>query len=352
MPDPKRRLSVRHTTTYAYDKPVTHSKHKLHLRPIHGWRQNLLDYELTVSSPVTPIEYEDVFGNRATRFEINEPYTELTITAESTVEVEDYDPFEFAKLPLSFKFPLSWMPWEQTMLAPYLRSEELADTQLEELYEYAMSFVTRNDGDLMETLFAMNLTLFREFKYVPGSTCLTTTPWEVMSAKQGVCQDFANLFITMARLLGIPARYVCGYIYTGNTSESRTRSDASHAWVQLYIPNVGWKAFDPTNGILPTLDHVKVGYGRHWRDTAPTAGTIYSPAAETMTVDVLVKDVTSPPAATPPPPVKGERHAAEDHPPDRPDVQRPDQRDRDGVAHGAAAGAGPAPAVVQPGDRA
>jgi transglutaminase-like putative cysteine protease len=291
-PDRRRRLFVRHTTRYAYDSPVARSRHKLHLRPIHGWRQNLLDYRLTVSSPAAPIEFEDVFGNRATRFEITEPYAELSITAESTVELEDFDPFEFANLPMRSKFPLSWMPWEQTMLAPYLRSAELPDTQLEELYAYAMTFVDANGGDLMETLFAMNLTLFREFKYVPGSTCLTTTPWDVMSAKRGVCQDFANLFITMARLLGIPARYVCGYIYTGNTAASRTRSDASHAWVQLYIPSVGWKAFDPTNGVLPTLDHVKVGYGRHWRDTAPTQGTIYSPANETMTVDVLVQDVT------------------------------------------------------------
>jgi transglutaminase-like putative cysteine protease len=107
-----------------------------------------------------------------------------------------------------------------------------------------------------------------------------------------VCQDFSNLFITMARLLNLPARYVCGYIFTGNTGESRAQSDASHAWVQLYIPTVGWKGFDPTNGILPHMDHVRVGVGRHYRDTAPATGTIYSQAVETMTVDVEVTDVS------------------------------------------------------------
>ena len=106
-----------------------------------------------------------------------------------------------------------------------------------------------------------------------------------------MCQDFANLFITLARLLGIPARYVCGYIYTGNNGNSRADSDATHAWVQLYIPNIGWKGFDPTNGVLPQTDHVRVAYGRHYRDTTPTAGTIYgAQAEETMHIDVEVTD--------------------------------------------------------------
>jgi transglutaminase-like putative cysteine protease len=109
--------------------------------------------------------------------------------------------------------------------------------------------------------------------------------------REGVCQDFANLFITMARLLGIPARYVCGYLYTGNNAQSRTRSDASHAWVQLYLPDIGWKGFDPTNGVLPHRDHLRVGYGRHYRDTAPTSGTLYgSTGEESMEIDVVVEE--------------------------------------------------------------
>jgi transglutaminase-like putative cysteine protease len=116
----------------------------------------------------------------------------------------------------------------------------------------------------------------------------------VFQTRRGVCQDFANLFITMARLLGLPARYVCGYVYTGNHAEARAQSDASHAWLQLYIPRIGWKGFDPTNGVLPHVDHVRVGYGRHWRDTAPTSGTLYGANAgrEQMDVDVTVVDVT------------------------------------------------------------
>jgi transglutaminase-like putative cysteine protease len=220
-----------------------------------------------------------------------DPYSELSIISESIVELLDVDPFSFTKLPQRPKLPVAWMPWEQTMLSPYLMPIELPETQLIEILDYAQSFVDRNNNDLMETLFDINLTLFREYKYVPGSTGLETTPYEVFVNKQGVCQDLANLFICMARLLNLPARYVCGYVYTGNTGEARAQSDASHAWVQLFIPNVGWKGFDPTNGVLPHTDHVRVAVGRHYRDTAPTAGTLYTMAREQMRLDVEVVDL-------------------------------------------------------------
>ncbi|XYH95182.1 transglutaminase family protein [Sorangium sp. So ce1128] len=286
-----RKLRVAHTTTYTYNRPVERSVHKLHLCPMNDRDQRVLSHTLTIDPEVPTAEFEDVFGNRATRFEVTTPYTALRISADSTVELLDPDPFAFAKKRIRPAFPLAWMPWEQAMIAPYLRPVELPDTQLQELFAYAMSFVERNDADLMETLLAINLTLFREYQYAPGSTNLATTPHDIFVNRRGVCQDFANLFICLARLLGIPARYVCGYIYTGNAGTNRAGSDATHAWVQLYLPNIGWKGFDPTNGVLTGLDHVRVGYGRNYLDATPTAGTLYTSAAETMTVDVTVSEV-------------------------------------------------------------
>ena len=178
------------------------------------------------------------------------------------------------------------------MLMPYLNPSELPETQLKELYDYAMGFANSNNGDLMETLFAINLTIFKEYEYVPGCTDIGTTAYQVFTTRKGVCQDFANLFITLGRLLGLPARYVCGYIFTGNNGTQRAGSDASHAWVQLYIPEIGWKGFDPTNGVLPQTDHVRVGYGRHYRDATPTSGTLYSAAKERMTIDVEVSEAS------------------------------------------------------------
>lgn len=179
------------------------------------------------------------------------------------------------------------------MLAPYLNPPELPDTQLRELYDYGMQIVTRNNGDLMETLFAINLTLFHDYRYLPGCTDLRTSPYQVFCSKAGVCQDFTNLFITVARLLGVPARYVCGYIYTGNAGQTRASSDETHAWIELHVPNIGWKGFDPTNGVLPQTDHVRVAVGRSYLDATPTSGTLYGGGGnETMKVEVEVVDAT------------------------------------------------------------
>lgn len=300
MPDAvnvaRRHLAVKHITRYRYDQPIQRSKHCVHLRPIDDIHQRVENYRLSIVPDVPITEFEDVFGNWGSRFEISQPYQELVVAAESTITLSGVDPFAFAQGPIRPSFPLVWMPWEHMMLSPYLAPVELPETQLRELYDYAMSFVESNHHDLMETLFAINLTLFREYKFVPGSTRLETTPYEVFSSKKGVCQDFANLFICMARLLGIPARYVCGYVYTGNTGTfdgagKQTQSDASHAWLQLYIPNAGWKGFDPTNGVLASTNHIRVAYGRHYRDATPTEGTLYSSAQETMTIDVQVVEL-------------------------------------------------------------
>ena len=299
---PVRRLRVEHTTRYSYDAPIPRSKHVLHLRPLEDRKQTVLSHDLVVKVDGEPlgddagrVDYDDAFGNAVTKFEINRPYTHLEIVSDSTVDLLDTDPFAFAnQLPIRPQFPLVWMPRERTVLAPFLTSVELPDTQLQEIYDYAKYFVVKNNGDLMETLFNMNLEFFKGYGYKPGFTSNNTSVYEVYTTRAGVCQDFAGLFICMARLLGLPARYVCGYIYTGNTGDTgdgRAQSDASHAWLQLYIPDVGWRGFDPTNGVLPATGHVRVAVGRHFRDTPPTDGTLYGSAKETLDTAVVVEEV-------------------------------------------------------------
>ena len=244
-------------------------------------------------------EHEDVFGNFTARFDMEAPYQELVVAAESEVEVFDYDPFEFIKeLKVRPAFPLVWMPWEIKMLQPYLTSQELPDTQLAELYEYAQSFVQRNKGDILESLFDINLTLFREYKYTPGSTTLATTPFDVYGNRFGVCQDFANLFITLARLLPPPRPLRPRlHLYVATPGEARAQSDASHAWVQVYIPSGRWKGLDPTNGVLPHLDHIRTGVGRNVTGgyVAPVTGNPSTPPPRKprSRVDV-VKDISPP----------------------------------------------------------
>jgi transglutaminase-like putative cysteine protease len=186
--------------------------------------------------------------------------------------------------------PHLWLPWQQHMLGPYLLPPELPESELADLREYAISFARRNDDDLIDTLLDLCSTIRREYRYVQGSTTVHTTPFEVYTERRGVCQDFSNLFICMARLLGIPARYVCGYLFTGPKHENRAQAEASHAWAQVYLPELGWKGFDPTNGVLTQTDHVRVAVGRNHADATPTSGTIYvGGGPETLTVEVQVE---------------------------------------------------------------
>jgi transglutaminase-like putative cysteine protease/predicted glutamine amidotransferase len=287
-------FDIVHRTVYRYAQPIERSQHVLRLTPIHDRLQNVRSHNLSISVAAVNRDYEDVFGNRVRRLTVESPFTEMIIEARSVVEVLDVDPLGFGPLKVSSTIPLVWMPWQRQVLDPFLLPPELPETELAELAEYAMSFVKRNEYDLLDTLLDMNTTIFKEYAYTQGATTVFTTPFEVYVNRRGVCQDFTNLFICLARLLGVPARYVCGYIYTGPKAANTAQSEASHAWIQLYLPQVGWKGFDPTNGILTQTDHVRVAVGRNYIDATPTSGTIFvGGGGETLSVDVKVEPSTS-----------------------------------------------------------
>ena len=303
-----RRLQIVHRTSYRYDKPVERSSHLLRLAPIHDRLQSVIAHSISVSVEGRARDYDDVFGNRVRRIEIDTPFRELKLEARTVVDLLDIDPLSFRPLHKRWSIPLVWMPWQRHMLQPYLLPEELPDSQLEELSEYAMSFVERNDYDLFDTLLDINATIYREYAYRQGTTTIHTSPFDVYENRRGVCQDFANLFICLARLLSVPARYVCGYVYTGPQHENTRQAEASHAWVQVYLPEVGWKGFDPTNGVMTQTDHVRVAVGRNYVDATPTSGTLFlGGGRETLEVDVrcdVIAGPTQPVSERPPRPAQ------------------------------------------------
>ncbi|HTP25892.1 MAG TPA: transglutaminase family protein, partial [Anaeromyxobacteraceae bacterium] len=283
-----RRYDICHSTVYRYERPVERSMHLFRLTPIHDRLQNLLSSSVTVSVDGIWADFDDIFGNRVRRLLVDTPFTEMIIEARSRVEVLDTDPLSYRALHTRSTFPLVWMPWHQQVLQPYLLPPELPESELTELIEYATSFVARNDSDLLDTLLDINRTIFHGYRYMPGITSAHTSAFEVYTSRRGVCQDFANLFICLVRLLGIPARYAGGYIFSERTADPR-QAGASHAWVQVYLPEVGWKGFDPTNGLVTQTDHIRVAVGRNYLDATPTSGTIYvGGGGETLDVAVEV----------------------------------------------------------------
>jgi transglutaminase-like putative cysteine protease len=271
-----RALQVSHETVYTYDSPVRRSSHTFRLRPVVDERQELLDYDLELSVDGERTAYEDVFGNQAISFKPRYEFTQLRIVSRSTVRVRG------AAEPIRVDYsrpvthPVVWMPWQRMMMLSYLVPPELPESQLSELSRFAFDFVRRSDGDLVRALQDLNQTIHGEFAYVPGVTSVETTPFETYVRRRGVCQDFAYLFISLAQLLDVPARYRVGYIYTGGDYEGQVRSDASHAWAEVYLPQIGWYGFDPANGkVTGHVDYVRVATGRHYRDAAPVSGTIF-----------------------------------------------------------------------------
>ena len=287
-----RLYDVTHSTEYSYESEVEHSTHIFRLMPLEDAAQEVTNATLSLSSEGEDMRSEDVFGNSIIHYSIIRPYKKLTVSCRSMVKIYGRAPDDLAPDRRQSFIPLNMMPWQRTMMEPYLLPPELPETQINELMIYAMSFAERNGRHLLDTLNDINQTIYRDYRYVPGSTSLRTTPFEVYASREGVCQDFANLFICLARLLGVPARYRMGYVYTGTKYENKMQSDSSHAWVEIYIPYLGWRGFDPTNGIVVTQDHVRVACGRNYLDATPTSGTIYRGGGkETLRVQVTMNEV-------------------------------------------------------------
>ncbi len=285
-----RLLEVVQETLYRYVDPVERSSHRFLLKPVQDRLQFLESFELDLSPDAVCIPYEDVFGNDAFAVEISSPYTELRVASRAVVRLREPEAIEARAR--RDTIPLVWMPSQRQMLQAYLLPMELPETQLEELSQFAMSFVERNDFDLVGVLLDMNETIYRDFAYVSGSTTIASTPFDVYQSRQGVCQDFANLMMCLARLLNVPARYRMGYLFTGADYQNKIQSEASHAWLELYLPRLGWHGFDPTNGRQVGSDHVRVATGRNYRDATPTTGTIYrGGGTETLSVSVQVSEL-------------------------------------------------------------
>lgn len=285
-------LHVFHETIYRYEIPVEFSKHYIRLFPIHDRNQQVLSHQITISTnPVVEL-FEDVFENITGFFQMRQTFSELKITMEGEILVRAPTEGLLGSPTLRQNFPVIWMPWQRQIMMPYLLPIELPESQLSELNFFARSFIPKNDNDVIAVLEDINQTIFRDFTYDTGTTNIHTTPYDVYVNRHGVCQDFANLFICLSRLLGIPARYRVGYIYTGHDYDRRIQSDASHAWVEVYLPWIGWKGYDPTNGCPVGTHHVRVSCGRNYYDPPPTAGTIYKGGyGEKLEVHVRVRKV-------------------------------------------------------------
>ena len=285
---------VRHITRYKYASRVSHCYNLANVIPRDTDRQRCLKNRITVSpQPAITHKRSDYFGNKAYHFEIQKPHTELVITADSEIQINDRDHELDLDLGISYLQAQQFLDTSNTRATIDAREFMLNSPMIEsgeELAEYARpSFAA--DRSLKSCVTDLTARIFTEFAYDPSFSTIATPLADVLAHKRGVCQDFAHLQIGCLRSMGIPAKYVSGYIETlpKPGEEKLVGADATHAWIAYFSPEEGWVEFDPTNNALAGSQHIVTAFGRDYIDVTPVKGVIFgggaSPILE-VSVDV------------------------------------------------------------------
>jgi transglutaminase-like putative cysteine protease len=261
--------SVRHLTKYLYSRPVSESTMEVRVHPRGDSNQRCLSFSLSVSPRCRVFAYRDHLGNHIHHFDIPGRHEQLVVVAESVVEHQP-----LAAIPASLG-PGAWREldalvaegdyWE--MLLPSEFAQPTPDLlRLAEEYE-----VVRRDDPLL-LLHEINQRIYEGFRYVKQSTRVDSPINEALHTRSGVCQDMAHIMIALVRHVGIPCRYVSGYLYHGREDHDRSTASATHAWVEAFLPTLGWVGFDPTNALVARDRHVRTALGRDYADVPPTRG--------------------------------------------------------------------------------
>ncbi len=285
--------SIRHMTRFRYSDPIRESIMEVRMHPRSDANQHCLAFSLSVSPRCRVFSYRDHLGNNVQHFDIPGEHTQLVIVAESVVEQQPQ-----ADVP-SFLAPDAWNEldamiaegdyWE--MLLPSTFAVETPA-----LLELARKLnVVRRDDPLM-LVHEMNQRLFDYFEYVPRSTRVDSPIDEAILSGKGVCQDFAHTMLALLRHVRIPARYVSGYLYRSREAHDRSTPDATHAWVDVLLPHLGWVGFDPTNNLVAHHRHIRTAVGRDYADVPPTHGIFRGNAESELYVAVQVDASEQPPA--------------------------------------------------------
>lgn len=279
------RFRITHRTTYEYAIPAHDSFNEVRLRPVSDEHQTCLDFNLSIDPPASVIAYDDYYGNAVHEFGIPYLHGRLNIAATSDVVT-------FADLDQALDYDVIEGADQSPALGTLTDDEIFADDHSEFLIPsayVALEPVThgianeiRFDGSISVRNFLLRAIewIYTNITYQVGTTNVHSTVLDVLEGGSGVCQDFSHLLISLCRHVGLPARYVSGYL--GDVAES----EASHAWVEAFVPPYGWVSVDATHGGLCTGRHIKVGVGRDYADVSVVRGTYRGGVTSNLSVSV------------------------------------------------------------------
>lgn len=281
--------SIRHLTKFVYKTPVSESIMETRMHPRSDTNQRCLTFQLSVTPRTRVFSYRDHLANHVHHFDIPGQHSQLVIVAESLVEMQPHLPVP-ASLPTAAWDELDRELQEADFWEMLLPSEFATPTP--ELDRLAAEFGVERRDDPLSVLHTLNEQIYHAFAYRPKSTRADSPIDEALSNRAGVCQDFAHIAIALIRTrLRIPCRYVSGYLYHGGTAQAqKDRSDdsATHAWIEAYLPELGWVGFDPTNHLVAGERHIRTAIGRDYSDVPPTHGMFRGRTRSELTVAVRV----------------------------------------------------------------
>ncbi|GGJ31024.1 transglutaminase family protein [Deinococcus roseus] len=273
------RYTFEHLTQYTYEEDAWDSYGTLHLQPSSN-TQKLLDYDLLLKPSGHLRFHTDYFGNVAHEFHIEQQHRELVILSRGIIEVFAQD-----------------LPEQLCACHNYsgLLPDHLTEFLLPSQHVPAGEWTTRMDfsgpqpeQDILQFLDALNQQIFASIQYTPGVTDVFTSLKEFTEHKKGVCQDYAHLMIALLREHGIAARYVSGYLYSERHA-NWNGAQASHAWTEVYLPEIGWAGWDPTNGVRVQDEHIVAAVGRDYADVAPLNGVHAGGGKSDLKVEVTIR---------------------------------------------------------------
>jgi transglutaminase-like putative cysteine protease len=291
--------AIRHITRFSYASPVSESLMEVRMQPRSEGAQRCLRFELGIAPRARVLGYRDYLGNLIHHFDVPARHGVLTITARAHVQIDRLPPLPSA-LPdaawdevdrwartgeyFDFRHPSRFAVWTDPMLE----------------YLQGLGASGERAHDPLTTVRRVMAAIFADFEYVPKSTRVDSPIDEALSARKGVCQDFAHIMIAMVRRLGLPARYVSGYIARQSASErDGLVASATHAWAEVLFPELGWVGFDPTNNTEAAARHIRVAVGRDYADVPPTRGVFKGNATSQLSVTVDVTPAEAPAALEP-----------------------------------------------------
>jgi len=289
---------IYHKTTFEYENDVTFSHNMARLKPKSTLYQKVRSFSMEIEPEVYEShEFVDMFGNTNTHMLIRNPHQSLSVIGHSKVEIIPEEIDEHLKYikenSISYGEAierLNTFHSDDLDAKQFLFESALIPYCSQAIKAYAFeSFQT--DRDLFEATEEFMQRIFNDFDFVSGFSDITTPVEKIFEEKKGVCQDFAQFAISALRTIGLPAKYMSGYIETlpAEGEKKLFGADASHAWFAVYIPNAGWVEFDPTNNLIPREQHILLGWGRDYNDISPLKGVVFSSGNSELSVMVDVR---------------------------------------------------------------